>query len=166
MKKFTYAEIAAQLRQQFTRKKPDSCKECGRKREPFYCFADKALGLGGKGYPDHHEELSNLIHMSQVSVNYAYEFVVEALNAISDLSNEATEDELDEFDMPEECHTSELMKFLSDGNQGYIEDAVSEMAAETWPDMLNGAYYIAQREVKDEVVRLVKEIYDEQEDEE
>lgn len=115
-------------------------------REGWYSFKLEAIKAKGELY----NQLSDIIHEADVDQNTAYDWTVEALEAISEILGYEPDINEDDFsdqlsshaDSNTPVYTSELVKWIGEGtNWMLVDDAISEMGkADSLTQDIMGAY--------------------------
>ena len=130
----------------------ERCDKCGetKERDAWWSFKHEAISADGALY----NRLSDIIHESKTGENYAYNWVVDALDALDEIIDDEEDDadaladaELNEYiDGAVNCYTAGLTAWLASSvyNIYHLEEAAKEGNAE---NLLMVAQYKAIEEI-------------------
>ncbi len=101
-------EAAKSLAKHLTVRYFPSCDQCGDRKGDRVTFTDESNK--DMDSPEH-RALSDLIYGLDIDTDHTYLFVSQALDAIAELDDD---DDIDEAEMPEECYTRHLNRFVAE----------------------------------------------------
>lgn len=150
MKKTITKALALFERHEAIKEHCDKCNQT-REREPWYSFTREAIKENSPLY----SRLSDIIHDSKTGEDYAYNWVVRALETIDEMIDEEEKDPdtLADLDFSEavdgevDVYTSELMRWLSSSvaNIYFLDEVAKEYGATE--NVLGIAQYKAIEEI-------------------
>jgi hypothetical protein len=118
--------------------------------DKFYCLTDNR--------PDKLYELVQQAHGDFIPDDYKYEFIHDALTMLSEVDNEATEDDMQElgYHIEADYYTSELLKWVSSHGAriAYCDDAI-EQGIDSFTNVLMTAQQVERQEVYAEVLTIL-----------